>query len=746
MATKRASSSKGRPAGSSTRARPRPRPAPAAGGPTRSRPRSPAIGPTGLVELFEQLTVASPDYFALIDRGFRIRYLNPAHCAGRRVTLEQVRGQHLSVVTGERAFAEVLRARYERCFAGEMARFEAWVDYPASGRRFMRATYVPLRGPTGEVEFASVSLHDVTDFKQALADLAHRPTEKRLQRALRTLGECNEALVRATDEAALLQRICDIIVEVGGYRMAWVGLALADEARTVRPAARAGVEAGYLDQAKITWADEERGRGPTGQCLRSGEPVIARHLTSLPEFAPWRDAAVERGFAASAALPLNVEGRTIGALMIYAAEPEAFDDDEEKLLRQLTDDLAFGLGALRANRERERMHAQLMLADRMSSMGMLAAGVAHEINNPLAYAMANLELVARDLPLVLAAEVARAGGQPEVANVPSLEELGERVTQAREGTVRVRDIIRDLKLFSRVDEHSVGLVEVRRVLDASVRMIWNEIKHRGRLVRDYGEMPLVMANEARLGQIVLNLLTNAVQALPERWDDRSEIRVIGRTDEAGRAVIEIQDTGAGIAPEHLASIFEPFFTTKPIGVGTGLGLPICQTIVTALGGEIFVDSMPGQGTTFRVVLPAAAGSPGVARPAPSGPRPGPGRPARILVVDDEAPMCELLRHALAPHEVVTETEGPAALERLRAGERFDLIFCDVMMPQMTGQLFYEQLRALAPAIADRVVFMTGGAFTPGTRDFLLHVANPRLEKPFDLPALLALVRQQLGQA
>jgi PAS domain S-box-containing protein len=743
MATKRATS-KGRPAGGSKGAKARRRPGAAAGGgPRRSRLAS-APATLGVPALFEQLAAPSPDFFVLVDRQYRIRYMNPVHCEARGVTLEQVRDKILSVVTGERSFTETLRARYDRCFAGETVRFESWIDYPASGRRYVRATYVPLRGPDGAVEHAAVSLHDVTDLKQALDDIANRAVEKRLQRALRTLGECNEALVRATDETALLQRICDIIVGVGGFRMAWVGFALTDEARTVRPVARAGVEAGYLGEAKISWADTERGRGPTGKCIRSGEAVVARHIATLPEFAPWRAAATERGYASSAALPITVEGRTIGALMIYATEPDAFDEDEVRLLRQLTDDLAYGLGALRANRERERMHAQLMLADRMSSMGMLAAGVAHEINNPLAYAMANLELVARDLPLVLAAEVARTAGQPEVANVPSLEELGERVQQAREGTARVRDIIRDLKLFSRVDEHTMGLVDVRHVLDASVRMIWNEIKHRGRLVRDYGEIPLVMANEARLGQVVLNLLTNAVQALPERWDDRSEIRVVGRSDEAGRAVIEIQDTGSGIAPEHLTHIFDPFFTTKPIGIGTGLGLPICQTIVTALGGEIFVDSMPGQGTTFRVALPPAAGRPAVKPAAAAGPRPAPGQRVRILVVDDEKPMCELLRHALAPHEVVTETDGAAALARLRSGERFDLIFCDVMMPQMTGQVFYEQLREFAPAVADRVIFMTGGAFTPGTRDFLQHVANPRLEKPFDLPVLQQLVREQLS--
>ena len=497
------------------------------------------------------------------------------------------------------------------------------------------------------------------------------------------------------------------------------------------------MEEGYLEAAQVSWADTERGRGPTGRCIRSGEPVVARRLTTYPDYDPWRAAATQRGYASSAALPLVVDGRTMGALMIYAAEPDAFDPDEVKLLLQLTDDLAFGLGALRARRERERMHGQLMLADRLSSMGMLAAGVAHEINNPLAYAMANLELMERDLALVMA-----ANASDDAPVTQALTDLEGRIKEAREGAARVRDIIRDLRLFSRVDERTVGLVDLRQVLDAAVRMVWNEIKHRGRLVRDYGETPLVMANEARLGQVILNLLTNAVHALPEKWDDRSEIRVVGRTDDEGRAQIEIHDTGSGIPPEHLHEIFDPFFTTKPVGIGTGLGLPICQTIVTALGGEIRVESAVGKGSTFTVILPAAPARPAEARPAP--PVAGGVPRGRILVVDDEARICELLRQALQPHDVVSETDAGLALARLLRGEPFDLILCDMMMPQMTGAEFHTRLQEAVPALADRVVFMTGGAFTAGARDFLQRVPNARLEKPFDLPVLLALVRERLA--
>ena len=196
-------------------------------------------------------------------------------------------------------------------------------------------------------------------------------------------------------------------------------------------------------------------------------------------------------------------------------------------------------------------------------------------------------------------------GPPGPGKMPpvQLAELTTALAEAQEGTIRVRRIVRDLKILARGDEERYGAVDVRHVIDSSVGMMWNHIRHRAELVLDLEEVPLVHASESRLGQVILNLLINATQAFREGQGAVNQIRIGTRTDAVGRAVITITDTGAGIPPEVVGRVFDPFFTTKPIGIGTGLGLFICHGIVKALGGEISAESPPGQGATFRVVLP-----------------------------------------------------------------------------------------------------------------------------------------------
>ena len=231
------------------------------------------------------------------------------------------------------------------------------------------------------------------------------------------------------------------------------------------------------------------------------------------------------------------------------------------------------LSVFRDVTERERLDARLMLADRVASMGTLAAGVAHEINNPLAYVLANL-----------------AFSREKLEAHPMLAEVVEALREAQLGAERVRGIVRDLKTLSRPDESNTSVLDVHRALDISVSMAWNEIRHRARLVKDYAlDLPRVIGNEGRLGQVFLNLLINAAHSIPEGSANSNEIRVVTRAD-AGRVVVEVRDTGTGIAAEHQRRLFDPFFTTKPQGLGTGLGLSICHTIVAALGGEIDFES------------------------------------------------------------------------------------------------------------------------------------------------------------
>jgi PAS domain S-box-containing protein len=593
----------------------------------------------------------------------------------------------------------------------------------------------PIRDAAGQTRGVVLVFRDMTEQRAA------RRAEQRLNRALRTLGECNEVLVRATDEEELLQAICRAIVETAGYRMAWVGYAEQDERKTVRPVAQAGIAPERFARLDITWADGERGRGPAATAIRTGMPVTARDVPGARDHGVWRASAIQQDCAAALALPLVVEGRTIGSLSIFAAEPDAFDADEMKLLHELADDLAFGIGALRTRAARAKMETQLLFADRMASMGQLSAGVAHEVNNPLAYVMGNLDLAARELA---ALEREQRGQTPALDT--RLASIRKRIDQMQEAAERIRVVVRDLKVFSRPDDQSIGLVDLGSVIDSAINMLSNEIRHRARLVRDYGQLPPIRGNEARLGQVFLNLLANAAQAIPEGATSQHEIRVVGRFRD-GRIVVEVSDTGHGIQPEDLPRVFDPFFTTKPLGVGTGLGLSITHGIVTSFGGAITVESEVGKGTTFRVTLPAAAAqTPRAEAPAPvTAAVPAPAqRRARILVVDDEEMMCAVLRAVLSGHDVVTHTDAQQALDRLARGERFDVILCDMMMPQITGMDFHARVAESMPDQAGRIVFMSGGAFTPRAREFLAGVPNPRIDKPFDTPTLLALVDERLA--
>jgi PAS domain S-box-containing protein len=387
--------------------------------------------------------------------------------------------------------------------------------------------------------------------------------------------------------------------------------------------------------------------------------------------------------------------------------------------------------------ERRKLEGTLILAGRMSSIGTLASGIAHEINNPLSYVISNLEFIGQELH-----ELALGPGQ-------RLRELTEVVDHARQGAERVSNIVRGLKIFSRADvEEKREAVELKHVLELAIDLTFHEIRHRARLVKTYGPAPFVEGDEARLSQVFVHLLVNAAQAIGDGAVDDNEICVLTATDSTGRAVVEIRDTGCGIPEVNRTQIFDPFFTTKPVGLGTGLGLSIIHGILTDHGGEItFENSRVGRGATFRVVLPAALRD---SSPVHLSSRPAirvaPGRRGTILVVDDDLLVATALRRVLtAEHDVVTAANGREAMDRFDRGERFDVVLCDIMMPVMNGVALFEEVSLAAPRQADKFVFISGGAFTPAAKSFLDRVPNPRLEKPFESTNLRAVVRSLVAE-
>ena len=381
--------------------------------------------------------------------------------------------------------------------------------------------------------------------------------------------------------------------------------------------------------------------------------------------------------------------------------------------------------------ERRRVQAQLVRADRLSAVGTLAAGVAHEINNPLAYLMLNLQYLMRELP--------RFDGDET-----RLEVLLERLAEAEHGARRVSTIVGDLRTLARPEETSREPVSVPKALTAAIKVAGVELRRRARLVEVYENVPHVDASPTRLEQVFVNLLVNAGHSIKEGRPDDNEIRVRAFADES-RVVVEVSDTGAGISPDILGRVFDPFFTTKPRGLGTGLGLPISRGIVKSLGGEITVRSAVGAGTTFRVTLPALPDDdPRLTlvkeEPLPStvglAAEPSRRARARVLVVDDEPLVADMLRRTLSDgHDVTVATDAGTALEFVLSGAEFDLIFCDLLMPRMSGMDLYNALRAQGSGVEERIVFMTGGAFTERAAAFLAAVPNRKMSKPFDLTEL-----------
>ncbi len=394
--------------------------------------------------------------------------------------------------------------------------------------------------------------------------------------------------------------------------------------------------------------------------------------------------------------------------------------------------------------EKKKLQARLSVTERLLAVGTLAAGVAHEINNPLAAALSNLEWLAGQVTRLIAA-------RPESERLPTehvsaLARLVKPVEDARDACGRVQRIVQDLKLLSRADEEVMGPVEVTQVIDSAVRMAWNGIRHRARLVREYGDLPPVHGSEARLAQVFLNLLINATQAIPEGNATENEVRITARALPTGQVLVEVRDTGTGIPENILGRIFDPFFTTKPPGLGTGLGLSICQRIVTGMGGQIEVESEVGRGSSFRVVLVSSSTPVPHALAELAAPQADATMRARILVIDDDPAVGTALKLVLAEeHDVEVLTSASRALGQLRNGERYDVILCDLMMPELSGMDFHRELTGSNAELAAQVIFLSGGAFTPGAQEFLSRVPNACLGKPFDWSALRSLIDQQLGR-
>jgi|SRR5579863_1435245 len=449
----------------------------------------------------------------------------------------------------------------------------------------------------------------------------------------------------------------------------------------------------------------EAGETPLDMALRVMQP-IQLHEASLLNLPTGAQRSIDDNVA-----PAFDENLALGAVMVFR------DVTQEKLL-----------------------HKRLELADRLSSLGTMAAGTAHELTKPLGVVIASAGLVAGDLDRHR--KDLRAGISLPLAE-RRLNEIAGALGDLQSAASRMASIISDLRAFSRPAQATPGLADLARCVEWAVRAIPHEFDDRARLLTRFGDVPLVQGDETRLRQVIINFLVNAAQAIPPGNADLHEVSVTTYTDDHGRAVAEVRDTGSGIPPDVLPRIFEPFFTTKEEGKSAGLGLSICHGIVSSFGGEITVGSQVGRGTTVRVLLPPAPAA--TAEAAPGDRQETQRLRGRILVVDDEEVLSHIIGRALEKeaHEVVCIENASEALELIEQGEKFDVIFCNLTLPNMTGMQFYEALLSQNPDLARRMVFLSGGITTAGADDFLRSVPNMLVEKPFTPKRILEAVQQLL---
>jgi signal transduction histidine kinase len=401
-------------------------------------------------------------------------------------------------------------------------------------------------------------------------------------------------MVRQEEEMELLEQVCRIVVDVGGYRMAWVGFAEDDENKTVRPITSAGYDHGYLDQAAITWADNERGRGPTGTAIRTGKIIPSQNALSNPVWGPWRLEGIRRGYASSIALPLTVDKKVIGALTIYASEPDAFDEAESSLLSNLAENLAYGIASIRLAEQRRLSEEELRVyASRLEVINEelqdFAFVASHDLQEPLRKIQTFCDMAQKRC-------------------APVLDSTGkDYLDRIVNSASRMRQLLSDLLEFSRVATRpepfkTIDLAKI--VLEAS-DVFQSSFQETGCQI-EIENMPAIEADETQMLRLFQNLIGNALKF---RGGETPRIKVYGKLDRKRTCDIFVKDNGIGFDPNYAQLIFKPFqrLHGRSEYEGTGMGLAICRKIVERHGGSIRAESVPGKGSTFIIRLPVKQG-------------------------------------------------------------------------------------------------------------------------------------------
>ncbi len=559
---------------------------------------------------------------------------------------------------------------------------------------------------------------------QRMTDLAPtvaRAVERRRLRRQTALYKASQLIFSVKERASLFQRIVDVVTEI----------MQADDCSIMLPAADGRLHVAYSnglseEKRRRIFAGSERIASRISQDRR---PVIlhgdARGDGRFQDLAPFREVR------SSIVYPLCTAERLLGVLNVnrVAAERKPFKPDDLERLTVLAAQIVLAL-------EVHELLRQLTASERFASIGQLASGIAHEINNPVSYVMSNVQYCQEVLASL------EAGGAQWSAELAT--NLRTALTDAEEGTVRIRDVIHDMRNMTRNAKQDSAILDINDAVNAALRMVSADLRACAELSLELRADLGVLGTTSRIAQVLVNLFSNAVHAIQQTPSRRGKL-VVRSYRRGERVLVEVEDTGIGIEPDHMSRLFDPFFTTKPPEQGSGLGLAICREIVQMHGGEITVRSTVGQGATFTLDLPWANPYMHTVEESESNAVAGTPLKGRALLIDNEVSLLRSYTRALeGEHEVKIAESAPAALSLLERDQAFDVVVCDLLMPEVSGMELFDQVSMRFPSLMSRFVFLTGSIGHPAVQRFIGKVENLVLEKPLSVAGMRQLI--ELGRS